>query len=223
MSSSLCTALFVMSLAPGLVRAQAVPSANEGKSETPAGSHLIEISAGLLSAGRSTVAVSGTGVNAEASGRGVLGSIRYAYWVDDDLAFQVTAGFLNADAGVYVSGTGATVRSATVVPLLIGVKYQPFEFGSFSDLRPYAYGSLGPYLGYEAGVEAGWPTQTGTRWESALGVRLAAGLDLSLSHLFTLGFQLGYMGMTDFENPIGGERNYSGPEFSLSLGLMIGS
>jgi len=223
MASSLCTALFVAVVAPSLALAQAVPAANERKSEAPAGSHLIELSAGLLNAGSSTVAVSGTGVNTEASGRGLLGSLRYAYWVDDQLAVQVSVGVINANASVNVNGTGATVRSATVVPLLFGVKYQPFEFGRLSNLRPYAYGSLGPYLGYEAGVEAGWPTETGTRWEAALGVRLAAGLDLSVSRLFTVGFQLGYLGMTDFENPIGGERNYSGPEFSLSLGLMLGS
>lgn len=60
------------------------------------------------------------------------------------------------------------------------------------------------------------------RSETALGSRLAVGVDLSLFRWFKLGFAGGYHFVTDFENRIGSEKNYSGPEFSLSLGIVFG-
>ena len=58
--------------------------------------------------------------------------------------------------------------------------------------------------------------------ETALGSRLAIGLDISLSRLFRVGFGAGYRLVTDFENRIGSEKNHSSPEFSLSFGIVFG-
>lgn len=35
------------------------------------------------------------------------------------------------------------------------------------------------------------------------------------------GITLGYNLMTDFAEPIGGSRNYSGPEFGIALSLVL--
>jgi hypothetical protein len=207
---------------PGLVAGASAPGSDEIEAATSTGCHSIELSLGLLNAGKSSAVVSTAGVVTEASQKGLLGSLRYAYWVDRDLAVQVSVGVLNADVSTSVNGGGVVVQSATVVPLIFGLKYQLFSVGGTTGLRPYGYAGIGPYLGFASDVSAGTTTGAGTRWEAALGGRLAAGLDLSLSRLFALGFQVGYLAMTDFETAIGSERNYSGPEFSLSLILTLG-
>jgi len=58
--------------------------------------------------------------------------------------------------------------------------------------------------------------------ETALGSRLGVSMDLLLGKWFTLGVGAGYYLVTDFERPIGSEKNYSSPEFSLSFGMIFG-
>jgi outer membrane protein W len=198
MSPSFSAVVLAAALLPQVGSAQTATNTDEPAPMTFAGSHSLELSAGLLTAGSSTVAVSGAGVTTEASGRGLLGSLRYAYWVDNDLALQISVSAVNADASISVNGGAVAAQSAAVIPLLIGLKYQPFHIAGNSKLRPYVYGSIGPYLGYSSGVEAGPTTSTGVRWEAAMGARLAVGLDLVLSRLFTLGFQGGVFGDDGF-------------------------
>jgi len=222
MHRSFARILFLCALPPYIASAQpATPSAGTEPVRF-AGSHAIELSVGLLHSGSSSVTISAGTVSSGVSERGVLGSLRYAYWVEDDLALQVSAGVLNADATTTVSGGAVSAESASVIPVLFGLKFQPFAFREGSGLRPYLYGSLGPCIGYSSGVQAGATTASTVRWEMAMGARLAAGLDFLLRRLLTIGLQMGYLGMIDFENAIGGRRNYSGPELSLSIALTLG-
>lgn len=61
-----------------------------------------------------------------------------------------------------------------------------------------------------------------SRSEGAFGVRLGGGIDFLLGQSFKLGANAGYDLMTDFSKPIGARKNYSGPEFSLSFGIILG-
>jgi len=65
-------------------------------------------------------------------------------------------------------------------------------------------------------------TSTETVSETALGARLGLGMDFFLGKLFTFGVGLGYHWVSEFENPIGSEKDYSSPEFSLSFGIAFG-
>ncbi len=186
------------------------------------GLHEIKLSIGLLSAlnAGSDVSVGGVAVTSEVSG--LIGSLAYSYWLADEWAVTLSVGIANADASTSASGSGATVESAAVIPMLSGVTYKPLGLAVADALRPYLSVSVGPYLGLATDVRAGVTTGTESYSEAAIGGRAALGIDLSLSRRFALGFSAGYHLVSDFARRIGSERNHSSPELSLSASLLIG-
>lgn len=184
--------------------------------------HEIEVSIGLLSALGAGSEVSVGGVEMTSEVNGIIGSIAYNYWFADEWAVTASLGVANADVSTSASGWNASVESAVVIPLLFGVKYKPLGLAVGNTLRPYLVGSLGPYFGFASDVRAGTTTGTESYSEAAFGARAGAGTDLSLSRSFTLGFTLGYRLVSDFGRRVGSEKNHSSPEFSLSLGIVVG-
>ncbi|MHC4236113.1 MAG: outer membrane beta-barrel protein [Planctomycetota bacterium] len=184
--------------------------------------HEIEVSIGLLSALNAGSEVSVGSVEMTSEVTGIIGSIGYNYWFADEWGVTASLGVANADVSTSVSGWDASVESAVVIPLLFGVKYKPLGLAVGDALRPYLVASLGPYFGFASDVRAGTSTGTESYSEMALGARAGVGTDLSLSRRFKLGFTLGYRLVSDFGRRIGSEKNHSSPEFSLSLGIVIG-
>jgi hypothetical protein len=197
-------------------------SAGRSSSNSLRGKHCVEVTAGLLSEISATHEVSAGGVTTKSEADGFIGSIGYTYWVENDWGITFSAGVSDVDATVSTSGSGTFVESATVGPVLFGVKYQPSGLIDSDVMRPYASVSAGPYLGFSSEVRTGVTTIVEARSEAALGSRLAGGVDLSLTRWFRVGFAGGYHFVTDFENRIGSIRNCSGPEFSLSFGIVFG-
>jgi len=194
---------------------QSVPYSQDGR-------HQIELSIGLLSALNAGSQVSIGGVRAKSEVNGILGSLAYSYWFADEWAVTMSVGMANADVSTSASGSGAAVESATVIPMLFGVKYKPLGFAVADALRPYLCVSLGPYFGLASDVRAGANTGTESYTEAAIGARAALGMDLSLSGRFALGLAAGFHLVSDFARRIGSERNHSSPEFSLSASFLIG-
>lgn len=227
---SLVKAVVVISLIafPISVMGQTLPAAQEAKSadrsasESLRGKHGIELTMGLLSGVSSTTEVYPGDVSTKSEANGLIGSIGYTYWLEDDWAISVSTGVVDADATVSAGGGGTFVESAAVVPILFGVKYQPSRLIDSDVVRPYLSASVGPYLGFASNVWTGTVTSVESRAETALGSRIAVGVDVSLSRLFRLGIGGGYHFVTDFENRIGSEKNHSSPEFSISFGIVFG-
>jgi outer membrane protein W len=186
------------------------------------GKHEIEVSIGLLSALSAGSEVSVGSVEMTSEVNGIIGSLGYSYWFADEWAATVSLGIANADVSTSASGWNAAVESAVVIPLLFGVKYKPLGLAVGDALRPYLCASLGPYFGFASDVRAGTTTGAESYSEAALGTRAGVGMDLSLSTRFALGFTLGYRLVSDFGRRIGSEKNHSSPEFSLSLGIVLG-
>ena len=186
------------------------------------GKHGIELSVGLLGSTRASTAVTVDGATTSSTANGFLGCLGYSYWVEHGLAVTVSAGAADASAETSAGTGGATVETATIVPLLFGIKYQPFRMTSDDVLRPYVMVAVGPYLGFASNVYAGMTTTTEAVSEAALGSRLGVGLDLSLSRSLVLGAGLGYRFVADFENRIGAEKNYGGPDFLITFGVLFG-
>jgi outer membrane protein W len=186
------------------------------------GKHRIELGIGLLTELRNATEITIAGVTTQSNASGALGFISYTYYFDNSFGFTIGAGVLDADATTSVSGTGAAVESASVVPLLFGVKFQPEKLAAGNALRPYASAAIGPYFGSASNVRAGVTTSTENVSEAVLGARLGIGVDFFLGRLFTFGVGIGYHFVSDFENRIGSESDYSSPEFSLSLGVAFG-
>lgn len=201
---------------PVMARAQTTDQPNSLR-----GTHQIEVSLGLLSDLSTTTEVSVGGVDMTSDASGLIGSIAYGYWVTDEWAVVLSIGVVNANVSTSASGTGASVESATVIPLLLGAKYAPLRLVIGDALRPYAYAAIGPYFGFASDVRAGPTTAAQSYAETALGSRIGAGMELSLGTRFTVGLAVGYRLVSDFQRRIGSETNHSSPEFSLSFGVAI--
>lgn len=186
------------------------------------GRHSLDLSFGLLSSMSNSTEVTFGGVNASSSGNGFLGSINYAYWLEDEVALSIHIGVQNADAETSVSGLNVSTESVVVIPLLFGVKYQVLRLVDSNSLRPYLSVSLGPYIGTASNVHTGMNVATETVTETAVGARLALDNDWLLSKRFKMGVGIGYRLVSDFSRRIGSKKNYSSPEFSLCVGFIIG-
>jgi outer membrane protein W len=227
---------------PLALTAQTVPQPNETSSlNQPAarslrGKHRIELGVGLMTELSASNQVSIGGVTTRNDATGIGGSLAYTHWLRDAWAINLSVGVVDADATVSVSGLGTSVESATVIPLLFGVRYQPIGLTAGDTFRPYVAASVGPYFGSVSGVTTGLIASTvshsistaetfasvSSYTETALGSRLGVGADILLGRRFTLGFGVGYCLVTDFENRIGSETNYSGPDLGLSFGILLG-
>jgi hypothetical protein len=177
---------------------------------------------GFLSEVSASTEVSAGGVTTKSDAGGVAGFLAYTYFLDRDFGISVSAGVLDADAKTSATGFETLVESASVTPLLFGVKYQPSQLTVGEVLRPYASASIGPYIGSASNVRTGATTATESISEAALGSRLGMGIDLFFGKLFTLGAGVGYHLVSDFDHRIGSEKNHSGPEFALSFGVAFG-
>ena len=212
LSLSACSATLLAQSEPGF----------EGHPYALKGSHGIDVQAGLLASTNASTTTSVGGVTTSSTSSGFLGGLAYSYWVENTVAVTVSAGVADASAETSTGTGGTSVETGTIVPLLFGVKYQPFRLTSDDVLRPYGLVAVGPFLGFASNVYAGPTTTTQTVSETALGSRLGVGLDLSLSRSLILGVGVGYRFVADFKNRIGAEKNYSGPDFLLSFGVVFG-
>jgi hypothetical protein len=207
-------------LFPAIALAQQ-PSA-QPNSHLRGGRHGIEIGANIVGqTSTAGVQIGGTTVSTDA-GSGVGGTLVYSYWVTDQIAFQVSASAIDAQATVDISGGTITNQSADVAPLLFGVKVQPFSLHSTDALRPFVSIGAGAFIGNSDKVVVGTTTIVQSRSETVLGGRVAAGVDLLLGRRFTLDVGAGYRLASDFSQPIGGDVNYSGAEFSVLFGILLG-
>ena len=209
--------------AVSIVALLAVPVPLFAQSQTSLrGRHRIELGIGFLGGISAGHNVTAGNVSTRSETNGVLGSIGYAYWVEERVALAVSASVLDADASVSVAGGESRIESATVTSLLFGLRYQPFSIGETETVRPYFNLAVGPYFGSTASVRGGMVNVTESMMETALGSRIGAGLDVLLGRRFNLGIGAGYHFVADFAERIGSEENYSGPELSMSFGLTLG-
>lgn len=178
-----------------------------------AGRHMIMLSIGVMGHTANVVSVSGAGVGLSVNSRGVFW-IGYGHWFDPDWAFLAETGVVATKVGASGSGT----ETAAVFPLLFGVQFQPEGWAVDETVRPYLGVSAGSYVGFQ--TETGWSVEVGT--QNAVGARLSAGLDVIPGRHISVGAAVRYHAVADFDRPVGSRDNYSGFEFSLRLGILLG-
>lgn len=179
----------------------------------------IEFRTGLLSKFISSNQVNIGSVVSENESKGFIGALTYTYWLKENFAVSLYAGAISANANIYVNSQSVSVESAAVIPILFGIKYEPINLDANEQLRPYLTVSVGPFLGYVSNVYAGSGLNTQSISESAFGSYFGAGIDISISKLLLIGIRSGYFLVSDFNQRIGQEINYSSPEFSFSFGV----
>ncbi len=186
------------------------------------GKHGLQVNLGVLGQASTTNQVTFSGIITESSATDFSGSVSYTYWFERDWAVHASVGFLDADVKTSVGGGRTLTESAAVVPILLGLRYYPSAVAPSSGMRPYLAGAVGPYVGWQSRDRVGLGITTEYRSETAVGAYAGAGIDWFVSHLFKIGLNGGYHFVTDFDRPIGAEENYSGAEFSLTVGFIFG-
>jgi hypothetical protein len=138
---------------------------------------------------------------------------------------EVTLGVstLRATVRAETNISGVSSETAVVAPVLIGLKHYVFATQQASSTRPFLSASVGMYIGNQTTTQVGNQIVTESRTEAAFGGLAGGGVDFILSHRLIANVAVGYNLITDFQNPIGGSKNYSGPQMTFGLSLLLGS
>ncbi|MBU1700329.1 MAG: hypothetical protein KJ970_16010 [Candidatus Eisenbacteria bacterium] len=187
------------------------------------GRHGITIFSGLLNQTSTETDISHGNVNTDTRVNGFLGSISYNHWARKDWAVCLSAGVITAETSTSVEQGEVESKSAAVLPLLFGLAYYPEKLALSPPWRPYASIAVGPYIGSATNSIAGETVGSKTVSEAVLGLRIQAGMDFFFSKRFKAGVVAGYHFVGEYEEQIGADTDYSGPEFSICFGILLGS
>lgn len=211
----------VLALCAGFACTQ-IATASDDTPLSLQGKHRIEIGVGLLTNLSTAVEVAAGDVTTSSTSDGLVGCVAYTHHFHGDVGILASVGVLDASATTTVEGGSSHVASAAVFPVLFGVKVQPARWTLGTIIRPHVSLAVGPYIGSVSDVQAGATTLVEASTDTALGSRMGIGVDFFFSRFFTVGVSGGYHVVSEFDRPIGSETNYSGPEFSLSVGVALG-
>jgi len=162
------------------------------------------------------------GVETSVESSGLLGGVAYGHWFEENLALTFCIEGMALDVSSDVGVLGVITETSAVTSIRMGVKYYFVPATLVSSARPYFKGSVGPYVGSQSSNRVGLTVVNEKRTEYAFGAQLGGGVDFVTGRHFMMGFGIGYNAMTDFDNPIGGSRNYSGPEFGFEFSWLFG-
>ena len=116
---------------------------------------------------------------------GEVGSFGFNHWVRPEIAVQITASVLNADATADVG----RAHTNAIAPILFGVSYSPRALALTPSIRPFVSGAVGPYFHT---VSDASPGKASTTTESVAGARLAVGTNWFVAKHFMLSVEGDY-------------------------------
>ena len=185
--------------------------------------HQLSLKLGMWNQTTSTrVEVGLDGVETSVESSGLLGGIAYGHWLQENLALTFCIEGMALDISTDAGVVGVVTESSTVTSMLLGLKYYFVKSTLVSTVRPYLKGSAGPLTGTQSSSRVGLRVVNEERTESAFGGQIGGGVDIVTSRHFMMGIGMGYNLMSDFSEPIGGSRNYSGPEFGFEFSWLFG-
>lgn len=118
-----------------------------------------------------------------------------------------------ADVSTEATIFGVSNNTSTVTFVLIGLK-QYFPSSTYgATARPFAKAGIGSFVGTQSGtlVRTVALVTVESRTEAVFGGQMGAGVDFVLGDRVLAEVSLGNDLMADFNRPIGGSANYSGP------------
>lgn len=198
----------------------------------------VELRVGLWNQGGKHEATAQAGpfeVETAAETGGMLVSLAYAYWMQENLAVHFTLGVLAVEASSRVGPGGLNQQVGVIYPVMLGIRYYLPGSTLQTPFRPFLTVGIGPNIGVEAKNEVGLQVSIGpntgevslqvaqqSRTMTSFGSHVGGGLDVRLGRSFMAGVNVGYNLMTDFSRALGGRRNYSGLEFSAGVSWLFG-
>jgi len=161
-------------------------------------------------------------VSTSVGGDGFMGGLAYTNWLQESLALEIRIGAMAAEVKTVENWLTVSTKTTAVGELLFGVKYYFPRSTYGNSVRPFVGASAATFIGKQEETTVGLYVVTESRTESAFGGQFAAGIDFVLSRHFMMGASVGYNLMSDFDEPIGGSKNYGGPEFTMGIGYLFG-
>ena len=161
------------------------------------------------------------GVTTSVGANGFVGGISYGYWLSEGWALNISIDGMLIEMDTHTGIYGVITKNSSIAMIRMGTKMY-FPHSTFNgNVRPYAKISAGPYIGTQSNTVVGLEIVVEERTQGALGGQLGIGSDFILGNHFMTGILLSYNLMTDFDEPIGGSRNYSGPEFHFGFSYLF--
>jgi hypothetical protein len=135
------------------------------------------------------------------------------------LSVGVLGGEVNAEFGTQVSSEVLGLTS-----MLLGIrKYIPLANHPHPDIRPYVSAAAGSFYGSVDGTTlVGTTVETRVGTMGSAGCQVGAGVDVQLGRRLMLGLHGGLNLMMDFNDELGGRKNYSGAEVSVGVSWLFG-
>jgi opacity protein-like surface antigen len=184
--------------------------------------HQLELKLGMWTMNQSQTEINTSSVSTSFENEGLLAGFSYGHWLEEHVEF--TIGF-EVMSVTYHSETivgAVSERTSVVAPILMGVKLYVPQFGSDGSVRPHARLSIGPFVGSQSNTEIDSSVTVESRSEVALGGQVGAGVEFILSRHILTGATFAYSLVGDFDEPIGGSENYSGPSFGFTVSFVFG-
>lgn len=203
---------------PGIVLFLSAVSPSFAQMLTLKDRSVLELNFGIWGGANVSNAIGISGIQSNANTSSFVGSILYAYGIQENTSVTLSAGVLAAGASANVGLLGVSQESGSVVPLLLGVRYYVPSPEVGAKVRPFVSLGVGTYLGFESSSSIGFTVVQESHSEAAFGGRIGAGIDFYLSNSFKLVANAGYNIMSDFSSPITGRMNFNGGDFSVGAG-----
>ncbi len=184
----------------------------------------IELGVMVWPGSKGTGSSSGVGVStvstfAQSSASGVLS---YSYRLRPNLAVGMEFAGGYSVAATEVGSFGVSTGSADLYSFTPSVKYYPFKSSLQTPIHPYVKTKAGAYFAQQAGTVVANGVAVRAETATVFGAFVGAGLDWRLTSRLLLSMDGGYHVLPDFPAAIGGKKNYSGGEVSLSIGWQFG-
>jgi hypothetical protein len=200
----------------------AVLAATSVQAQDLAGRWRVDLRMGVSILASSGTSTSTSGVETKADAAGFLGALGLSRWFSENLAGTLSLGVLSVHTETRAGTGGVGTETSLVMPLFVGVRRYLTPRDPKSGTRFFGSVEVGPVTGSRSSTSVGSAVVVGSITRSALGGRAGVGVEFRLGNRVMLGLGGGYTFMTDFSDAIGGEKNHSGADLGLSLGVLFG-
>jgi outer membrane protein W len=182
----------------------------------------IELRAGLTGLKSEKASALTTDVQVVSGKGGFLGGLAYSYWIRENVALSLSASYLKAESKTQTDLGAIYSHNVTIVPTVLSLRFYLHESDLKSAFRPFAEVGLGAFVASVNEASSGEEIVQESLTQTSYGGYVGGGLDFQINHYLMLGTRAGYHLISDFSDPMGGRKNYSGPEMNFGVSLLFG-
>jgi hypothetical protein len=199
------------------------PTVRRGEVAPPrlavAGRNRFELIIGMWNAGTDGASITAGSAN------DMMGGLAYTHYLREDLAMTLSILGVGLESGATINRSGVSTGSVGGVATLIGVRWNPLKGDrAHQAFKPFITGSLGPIAGLADGsfVSTQGSFMAGSTTKTTLGGHFGGGVDTHVARSFSIGIDVGYNAMMNFDQPVGLHNNFNGLQVGIGLGWLFG-